>query len=332
MADLIALDPTLSGRENLRYELAQHKETGHDTTAVERALSRLPNDAPQEAFWELFDALAESPRVPDWPYVEPSTYDEIVATLPVVDATPPRTWSRAELTDRVLGGWLGRIAGCNLGKPIEWDEHWTRAHIRSYLESVGAYPLLDYVPKADDVSERYRFLPNWTETTRGRVHGSARDDDLDYSIIGLHLLERWGRGYTSEDVAGEWLLLLPILQTGAERVNLRNLVAGLRPPLTASHHNPHREWVGALIAAAFTAADAREAVPVSVEHIPPTSRLAEAVRRVLGGTTKGGPGTRPRTGSTRRTATTTGSTPSTTPPRWPPGCSGPRATSPPRSA
>ena len=40
-------------------------------------------------------------------------------------------------------------------------------------------------------------------------------------------------------------------------------------------------WSAALVAAAFTAADAREAITVSMQHIPPQSRLAEALNDVL---------------------------------------------------
>ena len=35
--------------------------------------------------------------------------------------------------DRVLGGWLGRIAGNMLGKPVEQGDYWTRDRIDRYL-------------------------------------------------------------------------------------------------------------------------------------------------------------------------------------------------------
>jgi hypothetical protein len=40
-------------------------------------------------------------------------------------------------------------------------------------------------------------------------------------------------------------------------------------------------WSAALIAACFTAADLADALAISLEHIPPRSRLAEALRHVL---------------------------------------------------
>jgi hypothetical protein len=80
---------------------------------------------------------------------------------------------------------------------VENGDHWTRLHLKRYLLEVGAYPLADYIPTADEVSDAYVFRANWPLTTRGRVHGSARDADIDYAILALHFLEKYGRSYTS---------------------------------------------------------------------------------------------------------------------------------------
>lgn len=45
-----------------------------------------------------------------------------------------------ELADRVLGGWLGRIAGNMLGKPVEQGDLWTRDRIDRYLRQAAALP------------------------------------------------------------------------------------------------------------------------------------------------------------------------------------------------
>jgi len=208
-----------------------------------------------------------------------------------------------------------------LGKPVEGGRHWTRNRLREYLTSMDAFPLRDYIPKPDGDVPGYQFRDNWVETTRGRVKGSARDDDIDYAIMGLHVLETYGRRYTAEDVAAEWLSRLPVMQTWtAEIVAISNVMLGIRPPLTGSRRNPYREWIGAqirgdihgwtnpgnpraaaiqaipdatlshtangvygemwsaaLVAAAFVAPSARAAVVESLLHVPPRSRLAEAV-------------------------------------------------------
>ncbi|MDX2931466.1 ADP-ribosylglycohydrolase family protein [Streptomyces ipomoeae] len=156
----------------------------------------------------------------------------------------------SELADRVLGGWLGRIAGNMLGKPVEQGDLWTRERIDRYLRQAGALPLTDYLPEPADERDERALRPEWRECVRGRIHGSCRDDDVDYAILGLHLLETYGFGFTTEQVGDLWLLRLPYLQTfTAERAAYRNLANGLRPPLTATYDNPYQEWIGALIRA-----------------------------------------------------------------------------------
>ncbi|MEU3984326.1 ADP-ribosylglycohydrolase family protein [Streptomyces sp. NPDC026672] len=155
-----------------------------------------------------------------------------------------------ELADRVLGGWLGRIAGNMLGKPVENGDVWTRDRIDGYLRRAGALPLTDYLPEPADPSDEAALRPEWRECVRGRVRGSCRDDDVDYAVLGLHLLETHGFGFSTEQVGDLWLLRLPYLQTfTAERAAYRNLANGLRPPLTATYENPYQEWIGALIRA-----------------------------------------------------------------------------------
>jgi ADP-ribosylglycohydrolase len=312
----------LSAAEMVADEITQQRETNHDVSELAQRAAGLDPQDDADALWGLLDDLDHAPQH-EWPYEEPSERDAILATLP--NDTGTTSVNDDALSDKILGGWLGRIAGCNLGKPVENGDHWTRAHIKRYLELVDAYPLTDWIPKSDEEIDGFVFRDNWPLTTRGRVHGSARDDDIDYAVLGIHLLDKYGRGYTSADVAQEWLSLLPFLQTyTAERVTIRNLIYGLAPPHTASYRNPYREWIGAqiradafgwtnpgapraaatltmsdamlshtangiygemwaaaLIAAAFTAADASEALTVSLEHIPPASRLAEALRNVM---------------------------------------------------
>jgi ADP-ribosylglycohydrolase len=92
------------------------------------------------------------------------------------------------------------------------------------------------------------FKSNWPDTTKGNVKGSARDDDIDYSILALHLLEKHGRDLAPEHVGAAWLSLFPLVQLyTAERAAYINLANGLRPPEVARHRNPYREWIGAQI-------------------------------------------------------------------------------------
>lgn len=71
---------------------------------------------------------------------------------------------------RLLGAWLGRCAGCTLGKPVEG---WTHDQIRRYLQLAEAYPLLDYVPALEPAPEglQTRAGSRWWVSTR--VDGSC---------------------------------------------------------------------------------------------------------------------------------------------------------------
>ncbi|MFF9281462.1 ADP-ribosylglycohydrolase family protein [Streptomyces griseosporeus] len=165
--------------------------------------------------------------------------------------TTHRPQAAPGLADRVLGGWLGRIAGNMLGKPVEQGEVWTRDRIDRYLRRAGALPLTDYLPAPPPgYDDGPPLRPEWRQCVRGRIDGSCRDDDVDYAILGLHLLETHGFGFSTEQVGDLWLLRLPYLQTfTAERAAYRNLANGLKPPLTATYDNPYQEWIGALIRA-----------------------------------------------------------------------------------
>ena len=78
------------------------------------------------------------------------------------------------------------------------------------------------------------------------------DDDMNYTVLSLRVLERSGSNFTSEDVAQSWLFGLPAFHTcTAERVAYRNLMHGILPPESGILANPFREWIGAQIRVDF---------------------------------------------------------------------------------
>ncbi|HZX09291.1 ADP-ribosylglycohydrolase family protein, partial [Kribbella sp.] len=77
------------------------------------------------------------------------------------------------------------------------------------------------------------------------------DDDINFAILALLMMERFGpgeHGLTTEDVAQSWLGDLPAGRVfTAERVAYRNLLEGVEPARAAVVGNPFREWIGAQI-------------------------------------------------------------------------------------
>ena len=232
-------------------ELVQRQQSGYavDDRLTEEIRAAVDSDtATGQELAGLYDQLDHAGLRADWDYEEPSALEDIV------DAAPGAPRAAAVpgpdgLADRILAAWLGRCAGCNLGKPVEgWG--WNRAKLRDYLDEAGAYPLDDYLPVLDPMPEKFTLNPCWPDATRGRVNAMARDDDTDYTMLGLKILETYGRRYTSADVGSQWLRGMPYETVyTAERIAYGNLIRGMQPPETARHHNPYREWIGALIRA-----------------------------------------------------------------------------------
>ena len=228
----------------LSDELAQRRESGFDVGDLDGPVRDATSNGSAGEQEKLLDELEQRPLLTDWSYEEPSDWSGILSALP---ASPSSTTAIDDetLRDRLAGAWLGRCAGCNLGKPVEG---WSREKIARYLEAADAYPITDYLPQLDPFPEGLTLNWCWPETTRGNIRFMARDDDTDYTILGLHILEDHSFGFGPEHVAMEWQDHLPFTQTyTAERAAYRNLILGIRPPETATYRNPYREWIGAQI-------------------------------------------------------------------------------------
>ena len=129
------------------------------------------------------------------------------------------------------------------------------------------------------------------------------DDDLNYPLLNLLLLERHGSDFTTADVARLWLDELPAGRTfTAERVAYRNLLAGVEPPHTARHRNPFREWIGALIRADVHGWTNPGDPAAAAEQAHRDAVLTHTANGVYGGDVHG---RRPRRGRGRRPPTCT---------------------------
>ncbi|MEV0927128.1 ADP-ribosylglycohydrolase family protein [Streptomyces spongiicola] len=152
---------------------------------------------------------------------------------------------------RLHAAWLGRAAGCLLGKPVE---KLPLHAIRALARAAGNWPLSTWFT-AKGVPPGLLAAHPWNRRSAAtslaeNIDGMPEDDDLDYPLLNLLLLQRYGRDFGTADVARLWLDELPAGRTfTAERVAYRNLLQGVEPPETATRHNPFREWIGAAIRA-----------------------------------------------------------------------------------
>ena len=228
----------------LGFEIEQLREEGCEPAELADRFARLQQrgaaDSDYEPLWELADSLSGSGPMEA---AEPSDLDLIAAARP-----SPRARLGAlggDIADAIAGAWLGRCAGCQLGKPVEGWPHWA---IRRYLEPDYAFPPDDYLPLIPDHGVGIPLHHSAAEATRGNFSFMARDDDIDYMLFALSILERHGFEFAAADVADAWLEGIPANMTyTAERVAYRNLMLGINPPDSASSRNPFREWIGAQI-------------------------------------------------------------------------------------
>ena len=310
------LDP----RDLVPDEAAEALVSGYPATELLHAAeaAAASNDLPR--LEEISAQLRLLERDAHWPYAEPGDEAQL---RELCGRAPAGSHDEATYSDRVRGAWLGRAVGNALGKPIEGL---TRAEVEIYLRASGQWPMRGYLPLLDPLPDGVRTLhPSAPIATAGAFREFPRDDDIDWTIVGLLVLERHGRAFTTAQLASAWLDRIPFTQTyTAERAAYRNLIMGIHPPETATTANPYREWIGALIrvdaygyinpgdpgaaaalaledarlshtgnglygamwaagliAAAFGASSARDALDRSLQVVPSGSRLAHALRRII---------------------------------------------------
>ncbi|MEU0963936.1 ADP-ribosylglycohydrolase family protein [Streptomyces sp. NPDC005917] len=270
----------------LGHEIRQARQDGREPGAVEaRWRAAGGAEAPSRAgaspdrasrylrrlAEDLLDELADLPSRLN----EPTDLDEIKALCPEWPNAPrggrcgPSYECGHDVADRAVprgpdgarplppptrayeAAWLGRATGCLLGKPVE---KLPLHAIRELARAAGNWPLNHYFT-ARGVPAALLCAHPWNRRSAAtslveNIDGMPEDDDLNYPLLNVLLLQRHTRGFTTGDVAALWLDELPAGRTfTAERVAYRNLLSGVEPPHTARHRNPFREWIGALIRA-----------------------------------------------------------------------------------
>ncbi|MEW6547435.1 MAG: ADP-ribosylglycohydrolase family protein [Bacillota bacterium] len=163
----------------------------------------------------ILKTLQEAPRdegSPYWKFHTPTSWEEHIAAVRFPDPVPvsPHT---PQFTERVYAGWLAQVCGGALGTALEG---YTTDRLMEVFGDIRGY-----VRK-----------PN------------TFNDDITYELAFLKAFEYRGYHVTSQDIAEEWVALIPF-GWSAEDIALRNLKLGVYPPESGRRSNPFSEWIGA---------------------------------------------------------------------------------------
>lgn len=192
-------------REILLFSLKDKAEQGHEVKGLDKEIEALPDS--YDALQLMARKLSALPLQADWPYDEPSDWASIDAACDPARAKEPLcTVDLVEASAKAKTAFLSSVCGCILGKPLEvmldLDE------IRKGATAAGVWPLNDYVPVSLLDGTRRRHS-TWPRTTRGNIRYVEPDDDINYTLVGMLLLEQYGTDLTHGDIAKTWMNNLP---------------------------------------------------------------------------------------------------------------------------
>lgn len=245
----------VSRAEYLETEVRQSEQEGKkiDPSVKQRAEEiRKKKGTPEAeaAALQLYEELRQMPVREDFPYEEPDSLEAILEQIP---QSQPQKIEEEVLRDKVLGAWLGRAAGCLLGQPVEC---WMRERILGFLKATDNYPIQSYMSSEveEDIRKQYQIedepgaYGNPKISWINNIACAPEDDDMNYTVMGMQILEQYGREFTPMDVAEFLTTNVPVFMTcTAERMAYKNIINGILPPRTADYGNPYREWLGGQI-------------------------------------------------------------------------------------
>jgi hypothetical protein len=155
---------------------------------------------------DIWTALDKLPPNPKFPYVQPNDLETIRAKRPkgVRQLDMP---AESDLLDKFHGAWIGRAAGCALGKPVEamgirGQQGMTgRKAIQTYLQNRNEWPLNNYFSGVDTGDDLKLYCPL---SQREQITFMEPDDDIHYTLIALRILEEYGPDFEWRHVAHTW--------------------------------------------------------------------------------------------------------------------------------
>lgn len=233
----------------IETDIAQLAEFGVDLGPYQKRLRGVMAGGSLDALAALQQEVWNVPAPSSYPYEEPSEPEVIRAGWPD-DPGIPFQGNDAELRDRLAGGWLGRAAGCCLGKPLEMNLDFAQA--RHVCTALGGMPPLDYLtawePDCFPDPTGQRKEGKDLACTRPHIAYAPDDDDLNYPLTSLFCLEKHGAAWTADQL---FHLLADITPYGrlwsSGKNGARAAVLGMPHPGGQLFGNPTRQSLGAMI-------------------------------------------------------------------------------------
>lgn len=134
------------------------------------------------------------------------------------------------------------------GQTAGLSERKRESAVKGYMSSDVSEEIRKKYGIVDEKEVYGGCMVNWVNN----IKGMPEDDDTNYTILALKLMEQKGFDFTPDDVGECWLNCLPILHVcTAERVAYINMVNNLSPPASAGYRNAYREYIGAQIRGDF---------------------------------------------------------------------------------
>lgn len=244
---------------DVKNHLVLLREMGVDTAELQQRYEMLRDEIPRDRregndqWMQLEQDVLDLDEAtePD----APCDLEGIRASRPVV-RVDRYDGSLAEevLIDKINAGWLGRVIGCTLGKPLEsfLAEDDSPPRLKEYLQRGGQWPLTGYTREASVVPywthlKEEKGVPEWFNNTGGwaaldeRLAFAPSDDDIQYTGIALRKMQEHGRHFTPHvtiaylNWGGGGREMKPVIR--------RNLALGMNFPRASRFMNTTREWI-----------------------------------------------------------------------------------------
>lgn len=255
-------------KQTVKMEIIQRKEEGCNVDGFFEEYDNAGDD--EQKLKQLYDKLCLLVPEPSIASREPSELEEIRKQRPDGLRKLEIKIDEKKLMDKFYGAWLGRCAGCALGKPLEdWtfmagtEKNPGWKNVKLWFEGADAWPIKGYTPMYSRAQQEHGIkLGQWSiNSTREKIKYMESDDDIRYTILGLWLMEQKGLEWDSWDIGITWHWFLPYsyvctAETHAY-LNFANVISHIDRSKPANwkekiewvrtYMNPYREWIGAQI-------------------------------------------------------------------------------------